>query len=189
MLKLERLEKYRKKKSKRLVCEMVSVERLKEIQDYVMKLTLTECFGDPLFGASPDVLKRSVVGYLIIKTSDGRVISRPVCQSSDYIDDDFDLFEVCTFLYGGEELLGIVPATKMTFAVYGCLPEDNVSFEDYKAGKIDFGPDIFLGFEYEGMDHPDWIRVLKRELINKLVWNEKCLERNSRMKKIEAKEE
>jgi hypothetical protein len=157
---------------------MVCEERFKEIRDYVMKLTLTEGFEDPLYGASPNVLKRLVTGYLIIKTDDGRVISRPVCQSSDYSDDDSDELEVCTFLYGGEELLGIVPATKMTFAVYGLLPEDNVSFEDYKADKIDFGPDRFLGFEYEGMDHPDWIQVLKKELINKLIWNEECLERN-----------
>ena len=158
---------------------MISEERFKEIQDYVMKLTLSEGFEDPLHSASPDVYKRLVTGYLIIKTDDARIISRPVCQSSDYCDDyDSDIFEVCTFLNDGEELLGIVPATKMTFAVYGLLPEDHVSFESYKSGNCEFVPDKFLGFEYEGMDHPDWIQVLKKELINKLVWNEEGLERN-----------
>jgi hypothetical protein len=159
--------------------KMISEERIEEIQDYVMKSTLTEGFEDPMYGTVPDVYKRLVTGYLIIKTDDGRVTSRPVYQGSDYSDDD--MFEVFTFLNCGEELLGIVPATKMTFAVYGCLPGDNVSFEDYKAGKFDFGPDKFLGFEYEGMDHPDWIQVLKQKLIGRLVWNEECLERNSRM--------
>lgn len=159
---------------------MISEERFKEIQDYVMKLTLSEGFEDPLHNNSPDVYKRLVIGYLIIKTDDARVISRPVCQSSDYCDDDSDLFEVFTFLNDGEELLGIVPATKMIFAVYGLLPDDHISFESYKAGKIEFIPDNFLGFEFEGMDHPDWIQALKRKLINKLVWNEENLERNSR---------
>lgn len=157
---------------------MISEERFKEIQDYVMKSTLTEGFEDPLDCTIPHVYKRLVVGYLIIKTSDGRVISRPVCQSSDYSDDDFDLFEVSTFLYGGEELLGVVPATKTVFAVYGLLPDDGVSFENYKTGRFGCTPDKFLGFEYEGMDHPDWIQVFKKELINKLVWNEEELERN-----------
>ena len=158
--------------------KMVSEERFKEIQDYVMKSTLIEGFEDPLDCTVPDVYKRLVVGYLIIKTGDGCVVSRPVCQSSDYSDNGYDLFEVCTFLYGGEELLSVVPATKTIFAVYGILPEDNVSFEDYKTGKFGCAPDKFLGFEYEGMDHPDWIQVLKKELINKLVWNEEGLERN-----------
>lgn len=156
--------------------KMISDERFKEIQDYVMKSTLTEGFEDPLDCTLPHVYKRLVTGYLIIKTDDGRVISRPVCQSSDYSDDDSDMFEVCTFLNDGEELLSIVPATKMTFAVYGLLPEDNVSFEDYKTGSFGCDPDKFLGFEYEGVDHPDWIQVLKQELINKLVWNEEWLE-------------
>lgn len=158
---------------------MISEERIEEIQDYVMKSTLTEGFEDPMYGTVPDVYKRLVTGYLIIKTDDGRVTSRPVYQGSDCSDDD--MFEVFIFLNCGEELLGIVPATKMTFAVYGCLPGDNVSFEIYKAGKYDCVPDKFLGFEYEGMDHPDWIQVLKQKLIGRLVWNEECLERNSRM--------
>jgi hypothetical protein len=157
---------------------MISEERFKEIQDFVMKSALTEGFENPLGCTIPDVYKRLVVGYLIIKSSDGRVISRPVCQSSDYSDDDFDLFEVSSFLYGGEELLGVVPATKTVFAVYGLLPGDRVTFERYKSGSFDCDPDKFLGFEYEGMDHPDWIQVLKKELINKLVWNEEELERN-----------
>jgi hypothetical protein len=161
--------------------KMISEERFKEIQDYVMKSTLTEGFEDPLDSTIPNVYKRLVVGYLIIKTSDGRVISRPVCQSSDYSDDDFDLFEVFTFLNDNEELLGIVPATKTTFAVYGLLPDDNVSFESYKTGKYGLSPDKFLGFEYEGMGHPDWIRILKRKIIDELVWNEERLEINSRM--------
>jgi hypothetical protein len=97
---------------------MISEERFKEIRDYVMKSTLTEGFEDPLHCASPIVYKRLVVGYLIIKTVDARVISRPVCQSSDYCDCDNDIFNVCTFLNDGEELLSVVPATKMTFAVY-----------------------------------------------------------------------
>ena len=100
---------------------MISEERIEEIQDYVMKSTLTEGFEDPMYGTVPDVYKRLVTGYLIIKTDDGRVTSRPVYQGSDCSDDD--MFEVFTFLNCGEELLGIVPATKMTFAVYGCLPE------------------------------------------------------------------
>ncbi|MGB4281878.1 MAG: hypothetical protein WBJ64_07005, partial [Methanosarcina thermophila] len=94
---------------------------------------------------------------------------------------DNDIFNVCTFLNDGEELLSVVPATKMTFAVYGSLPEDCVSFECYKTDRFECVPDKFLGFEFEGMDHPDWIQVFKQELINKLVRNEESLERNSRM--------
>src|SRR5690554_6792855 len=108
--------------------KMVSKERFKEIQDYVLKSTLTEGFEDPQRCTIPDVYKRLVTGYLIIKTDDARVISRPVCQSSHYSDSyHSDIFEVCTFLNDGEELLGIVPATKMIFAVYGFLPKDHVS--------------------------------------------------------------
>jgi hypothetical protein len=166
-----------------MVCvKMISEERFKEIRDYVMKSTLFEGFEDPLQCASPDVFKRLVTGYLIIKTDDARVISRPVCQSSHYCDNYYsDHFGVCTYLNDNEELLNIVPATKMTFAVYGFLPEDYVSFECYKSGDCEYAPGEFLGFEFEGMDHPNWIQILRQKLINKLVWNEENLERKSRM--------
>lgn len=145
-------------------------EQLKNIIDFMTNYKMTIGFMDST-GSFPDVYKKQVTGYAMVKISTSYrgkkqeyVESRPIFQGNqlESIEDSAVPIE------DDEELVSVVPACKLTFGVFGVMPEHGVTLEQLESKNCDLGEPILLGFEYERVDHPDWIKELKQRWIDRV---------------------
>lgn len=133
-------------------------------------------------GISEYVTKRVLVGYALVqytvqeKDLGNREFTKIFVKSNPVYQDGSGsgIYGVDTYIGNGETVIGIVPATGPTYGIFGLMPLDDISLEQVASLSFShFGKDKFLGFEYEGVEHPNWISMLREKWIEKVYDNEK----------------
>jgi len=106
------------------------------------------------------IIKDLVVGFLIVrsKAKDGisYINTIPLDISWDRFDGDNDIDP-------NEEIIGIIPAPQFSYKILGLFPPR----EDRKEEDSDTGFYDTLGYEYQGVYHPDWNELLSERIKNK----------------------
>lgn len=133
-------------------------------------------------GISEYVTKRVLVGYAFVqytvqeKDLGNREFTKTFVKSNPVYQDGSGsgIYGVDTYIGNKETVIGIVPATGSTYGIFGLMPLDDISLEQVASLSFShFGKDKFLGFEYEGIEHPNWISMLREKWIEKVYDNEK----------------
>lgn len=133
-------------------------------------------------GISEYVTKSVLVGYAIVqytvteKGLDNREITKTFVKSNPVYQDGSgsDIYGVETRIRNEETVIGVVPATRSTYGIFGLMPLDDLSLEQVASLSFShFGKDKFLGFEYEGVEHPNWISMLREKWIEIVYEHEK----------------
>lgn len=101
------------------------------------------------------IIKDLVVGFLIIKSNvkggNSYVNIVPLDSSWDGFNDDHDLD-------ADEKIIGVIPSPQHSYKVLGLFPcEDDSDNGSYRT----------LGYEYEGVYHPDWKELLEEKIKDK----------------------
>lgn len=133
-------------------------------------------------GISEYVTKRVLVGYALVqytvqeKDLGNREFTKTFVKSNPVYQDGSGsgIYGVDTYIGNEETVIGIMPATGPTYGIFGLMPLDDISLEQVASLSFShFGKDKFLGFEYEGIEHPNWISMLREKWIEKVYDNEK----------------
>jgi hypothetical protein len=132
-------------------------------------------------GISEYVTKRVLVGYVIIQYTvkeeelGNREFMRTFVKSNPVYQDGSgsNIYGVETYIGNEETVIDVVPATRPTYGIFGLMPLDDLSLEQVASLSFShFGDDKFLGFEYDGVEHPDWISMLREKWIEIVYENE-----------------
>jgi hypothetical protein len=161
---------------------MVKNEQLyDEVREAVNAIPMKTGFEN-IDGISEYVTKRVLVGYAIVqytvkeKESDNREFTKMFVKSNPVYQDGSGsgIYGVDTYIGNEGTVIGVVPTTRPTYGIFGLMPHDNLSLEQVASLSFShFGDDKFLGFEYDGVEHPDWISMLREKWIEKVYENEK----------------
>jgi len=161
---------------------MVENERLcNEVREAVNAIPMKIGF-ESIDGISEYVTKRVLVGYAIVQYTvtetelGNREFTKTFVKSSPVYQDGSGsgIYGVETYIGNEETVIGIVPATRPTYGIFGLMPLDDLSLEQVASLSFShFGDDKFLGFEYDGVEHPDWISMLREKWIEIVYENEK----------------
>ncbi|HWQ50025.1 MAG TPA: hypothetical protein VN414_13995 [Methanosarcina sp.] len=160
---------------------MVENEQLyNEIRKAVNAIPMKSGF-ESIDGISEYVTKRVLVGYAIVqytvteKELDRELTKKFVKSNPVYQDGSGSgIYGADTYIGSEETLIGVVPATRPTYGIFGLMPLDNLSLEQAASLSFShFGEDKFLGFEYDSVEHPDWISMLREKWIEILYEHEK----------------
>lgn len=164
------------------VISIVDNEQLySEVREAVNAIPMKIGF-EGIDGISEYVMKRVLVGYAIIqytvteKDIGNREFTKKFVKSNPVYQDGSgsDIYGVETHIGSEETVIGVVPTARPTYGVFGLMPLDDISLEHVASLSFShFGEDKFLGFEYEGIEHPNWISVLREKWIEKVYENEK----------------
>lgn len=107
----------------------------------------------------PEIIRDLVVGFLIVKSKvkDGASYINivPLDTSWDGFNDDSDVDP-------NEDIVGIIPAPQGSYKILGLFPR-----KDDKEGYPDTGSYETLGYEYNGVYHPDWKELLEEKIKKK----------------------
>lgn len=160
---------------------MVENEKLyNEVKEAVNAIPMKIGF-ESIDGISEYVTKRVLVGYVIVqykiteKESDREFTKKFVKSNPVYQDGSGSgIYGVDTYIGSEEIVIGVVPATRPTYGIFGLMPLDDLSLEQVASLSFShFGEDKFLGFEYDGVEHPDWISMLREKWIEIVYEHEK----------------
>lgn len=160
---------------------MVENEKLyNEVKEAVNAIPMKIGF-ESIDGISEYVTKRVLVGYVIVqykiteKESDREFTKKFVKSNPVYQDGSGSgIYGVDTYIGSEEIVIGVVPATRPTYGIFGLMPLDDLSLEQVASLSFShFGEDKFLGFEYDGVEHPDWISMLREKWIEIMYEHEK----------------
>lgn len=161
---------------------MVDNEQLyNEVREAVKAIPMKIGF-EGIDGISEYITKRFLVGYAIVqytikeKDIGNRELTKTFVKSIPVYQDGSasGIYGVDTYIGNGETVIGVVPATRPTYGIFGLMPLDDLSLEQIASLSFShFGKDKFLGFEYDGVEHPDWISMLREKWIQKVYENEK----------------
>ena len=164
---------------------MVKNEQLyNEVSEAVNAIPMKIGFEN-IDGISEYVTKRVLVGYAIVrytvkeKELDNREFTKTFVKSNPVYQDGSGsgIYGADTYIGNEETVIGVVPATRPTYGIFGLMPLDDLSLEQVASLSFShFGEDKFLGFEYEGFEHPDWISMLREKWIEIMYEHEKELE-------------
>ncbi len=100
------------------------------------------------------IIKELVIGFLIVRSKAENGISY---VSSIPINISWDRIEGDTDIDPNEEIIGVIPSPKDSYRILGLFPkekEEDVDVSNYKT----------LGFEYPGIYHPDWGKLLSERI-------------------------
>lgn len=102
------------------------------------------------------IIRELVIGFLVVRSKTDNGISY---VSTIPLDISWDRFDGDTDIDPHEEIIGLIPAPQGSYRILGLFPKDKEEDPDgnYKT----------LGFEYPGIYHPDWEKLLE-ERINKI---------------------
>lgn len=161
---------------------MVENEQLyNEIRKAVNSIPMKIGFEN-IDGISEYVTKRVLVGYAIVRYTvtekglDNREFTKTFVKSNPVYQDGSGsgIYGVDTYIGNEETVIGVMPATRPTYGIFGLMPLDDLSLEQVASLSFShFGDDKFLGFEYDGVEHPDWISMLREKWIEIVYENEK----------------
>jgi hypothetical protein len=161
---------------------MVENEQLyNEVKEAVNAIPMKIGF-ESIDGISEYVTKRVLVGYAIVQYTvtetelDNREITKTFVKSNPVYQDGSGsgIYGVDTYIGNEETVIVVVPATRPTYGIFGLMPLDDLSLEQVASLSFShFGEDKFLGFEYDGIEHPDWINMLREKWIEIVYENEK----------------
>ncbi|HWQ48993.1 MAG TPA: hypothetical protein VN414_08620 [Methanosarcina sp.] len=160
---------------------MVDNEQLyNEVREAVNAIPMKIGF-ESINGISEYVTKRVLVGYAILqyivteKELDREFTKKFVKSNPVYQDgSDSGIYGVGTYIESEETIIGVVPATRPTYGIFGLMPLDDLSLEQAASLSFShFGEDKFLGFEYDNVEHPDWISMLREKWIEMVYEHEK----------------
>lgn len=161
---------------------MVENENLyNEVREAVNAIPMKIGFEN-IDGISEYVTKRVLVGYALVqytveeKELGNREFTKTFVKSNPVYQDGSGsgIYGVDTYIGNEETVIGVVPATRPTYGIFGLMPLDDLSLEQVASLSFShFGEDKFLGFEYEGVEHPDWISMLREKWIEIVYENEK----------------
>lgn len=161
---------------------MVENEQLyNEVKEAVNAIPMKIGF-EGIDGISEYVTKRVLVGYSIVQYTvkereiGDREITKMFVKSNPVYQDGSGsgIYGVDTHIGNEETVIGVVPATRPTYGIFGLMPLDDISLEQVASLSFShFGDDKFLGFEYDGAEHPDWISMLREKWIEIVYENEK----------------
>jgi hypothetical protein len=160
---------------------MVENEQLyNEIKEAVNAIPMKIGFEN-IDGISEYVTKRVLVGYVIIQYTvkeeelGNKEFMRTLVKSNPVYQDGSgsNIYGVETYIGNEETVIDVVPATRPTYGIFGLMPLDDLSLEQVASLSFShFGDDKFLGFEYDGVEHPDWISMLREKWIEIVYENE-----------------
>ena len=161
---------------------MVENEQLyNEVREAVNAIPMKIGFEN-LDGISEYITKRVLVGYAIVqyiveeKESGNRELTKTFVKSKPVYQDGSGsgVYGVETYIGNEETVIGVVPATRPTYGIFGLMPLDDISLEQVTSLSFShFGKDKFLGFEYDGVEYPNWISLLREKWIEIVYENEK----------------
>jgi hypothetical protein len=161
---------------------MVENEQLyNEIKEAVNAIPMKIGFEN-IDGISEYITKRVLVGYALVqytveeKELGNREFTKTFVKSNPVYQDGSDsgIYGVDTYIGNEETVIGVVPATRPTYGIFGLMPLDDLLLEQVASLSFShFGDDKFLGFEYDGVEHPDWISMLREKWIEIVYENEK----------------
>lgn len=161
---------------------MVENEQLyNEVKEAVNAIPMKIGF-EGIDGISEYVTKSALVGYAIVqytvkeKEIGDREITKTFVKSNPVYQDGSGsgIYGVDTHIGNEETVIGVAPATRPTYGIFGLMPLDDISLEQVASLSFShFGDDKFLGFEYDGVEHPDWIIMLREKWIEIVYENEK----------------
>lgn len=106
----------------------------------------------------PMIWKELVLGFVVIESCQFHSIRTiPVVTASNTQQALFtDNLSRLTKLEDDETVKGVLPVPFPTYEVTGSMPADGEEYSDV----------LLLGYEYPGVQPPDWMQVLKREIEN-----------------------
>ncbi len=106
----------------------------------------------------PMIWKELVLGFAVIESCIYHSIRTiPIVTASNSEKDLFtDNLSRLTKLESDETVKGVLPAPFPTYEVTGSMPVEGKEVSEI----------LLLGYEYPGMQSPDWMQVLKREAEN-----------------------
>ncbi|WP_292389749.1 hypothetical protein [Methanosarcina sp. UBA5] len=161
---------------------MVENEQLyNEVREAVNVIPMKIGF-EGIDGISEYVTKRVLVGYAFVQYTvkenelGNREFTKTLVKSIPVYQDGSGsgIYGVDTYIGNEETVIGVVPATRPTYGVFGLMPLEDLSLEQVASLSFShFGEDKFLGFEYDGVEHPDWISMLREKWIEIVYENEK----------------
>lgn len=122
------------------------------------------------------IIRDLVVGFLIIKSKvkggNSYVNIIPLDSSWDGINDDIDLD-------AGEEIVGVIPAPQNSYKVLGLFPREDDKDESPYGGSY-----RTLGYEYNGVYHPEWKELLEEKIKDREIKRKMKEDNNTDIKKI-----
>ena len=161
---------------------MVKNEQLyNEVKEAVNAIPMTIGFEN-IYGISEYVTKRVLVGYALVqytvkeKELGNREFTRTFVKSNPVYQDGsgIGIYGVDTYIGNEKTIIGVVPTTRPTYGIFGLMPLDDITLERVRSLSFShFGKDKFLGFEYDGIEHPDWISMIREKWIEIVYENEK----------------
>jgi hypothetical protein len=106
----------------------------------------------------PMIWKELVLGFVVIESCQYHSIRTiPIVTASDSDEVLFtDNLSRLTKLESDETVKGVLPVPFPTYEVTGSVPVEGEEFSNV----------LLLGYEYPGVQSPDWMQVLKREAAN-----------------------
>ncbi|RPJ73779.1 MAG: hypothetical protein EHM20_11680 [Alphaproteobacteria bacterium] len=106
----------------------------------------------------PMIWKELVLGFVVIESCQYHSIRTiPIVTASNSEEVLFtDNLSRLTKLESDETVKGVLPVPFPTYEVTGSMPVEGE----------EFGNVLLLGYEYPGVQSPDWMQVLKREAAN-----------------------
>lgn len=161
---------------------MVDNEQLyNEVSEAVNAIPMKIGFEN-IDGISEYVTKRILIGYAVVqytvkeKEFENKELTKKFVKSNPVYQDGsgIGIYGVDTHIGEKETVIGVLTATRPTYGIFGLMPLDDLSLEQVASLSFShFGKDKFLGFEYDGVEHPDWISMLREKWIEKVYENEK----------------
>lgn len=106
----------------------------------------------------PMIWKELVLGFAVIESCQYHSIRTiPIVTANNAQEVLFtDNLSRLTKLENDETVKGVLPVPFPTYEVTGSMPAEGEEYSDV----------LLLGYEYPGVQPPDWIQVLKREIAN-----------------------
>jgi hypothetical protein len=106
----------------------------------------------------PMIWKELVLGFAVVESCIYHSIRTiPIVTASNAEEVLFtDNLTRLTKLESDETVKGVLPVPFPTYEVTGAMPTEGEDFSEV----------ILLGYEYPGMEAPDWMEILKREVEN-----------------------
>lgn len=130
-----------------------------EVTNYVNGKSFSEAAYSE--DTAPDIYKVPVIGFVVIKFTDEGIENVSSCPlvSPEYFDDP----DCSVELEEGEKAITVIPATHPMYKVVGLVP-DIKSPEELFEEEYDYDY-ATLGYEHDGLLHPDWVQELRKEWV------------------------
>lgn len=122
------------------------------------RIELDEVTKKPKLGLQK-IVREPIIGFVVTdhKRDDGShyISTKPLCGSRNDLDNDLLYQQVS--IDSADRVIGVIPAPAHSYEIIGLFPCEGQKYPEYGEYKL-------LGYDYDGVDNPDWNVELEYEI-------------------------